>query len=274
MKKKVLAACVLALLLLAGCANGKADTPLEDNKTASGTTAEKSAEETTPAADGKAETPTEDGAAVSDGKDGQSAENTAPGSDAASDASAAEGKTVLPLPSGIDMEHLEDCTVAVSFEKGGAYVDDTGAMQLRVKVYAYDVFDMVDISMLQTGDQLMICQQPVEVTSLERDKDGAVLINGGLDYGGYTLTSSEEGGFSVIGYDDAKDYYELGEATIPVSERFEFEDASELDQEPRTYYAGDFLTDDAGIVYHFVPNNTALTIEGGYAVHLQRNYLP
>lgn len=83
---------------------------------------------------------------------------------------AANGKTVSPLPSGIDLQHLNDCTVAVSFDKGDAFVDSKGVMQLKVKVYAYDAFDTVDINKLQVGDQITICQQNVKVTSLERDK--------------------------------------------------------------------------------------------------------
>lgn len=40
--------------------------------------------------------------------------------------------TVSPLPCTIDMNALDNCTLAVSFEKGDAYVDDTGAMRLDV----------------------------------------------------------------------------------------------------------------------------------------------
>lgn len=184
------------------------------------------------------------------------------------------GKTVSPLPSGIDPENLGDCTVEASFEKGDAYVDDTGAMQLRMKIYTYDLYDMVDISMLKVGDKLSFCRQDVEVTSLERDGDGTVVINGGLENGGIELVSNESTAFYARGTDDMKQYYELGEATVPVSPDFEFEDASDLEKGPRTYYPGDFLTDDAGIDYHFVPGNTMVTIQGGYVVHMERVYNP
>ena len=32
--------------------------------------------------------------------------------------------TILPLPSTIDMDNLDNCTLAISLEEGGAYVDE------------------------------------------------------------------------------------------------------------------------------------------------------
>ena len=106
----------------------------------------------------------------SNSKPEHSQASTKPDSDIPSDGSSSEAVTVSPLPTSIDLDHLDDCTVAVSFNEGDAFVDDTGTMQLRVKVYTYDLYDMVDISALKVGDQITICQQEVEVTSLEHTK--------------------------------------------------------------------------------------------------------
>lgn len=38
--------------------------------------------------------------------------------------------------------------------------------------------------------------------------------------------------------------------------------------------SGDFLTDDAGIIYDFVPGNTTITVENGYVVTMTRCYIP
>lgn len=154
-------------------------------------------------------------------------------------------------------------------------MDDTGAMQLKVKVYDYDLYDMADVSALQVGDKITFCQEDVEVTSLEREDDGTVVINGGLDNGGIELVSNGSTTFYASGFDDLKQYYELGEATVPVSaDEFTFEDASDLDSDPVTYYPGDLLTEDSEFEYNFTPNNTTLTVQGGYAVHLERVYNP
>ena len=48
--------------------------------------------------------------------------------------------TISPLPSSIDINNLDNCTLPVSLEEGDAYVDDTGAMQMDVTVYTYDLY--------------------------------------------------------------------------------------------------------------------------------------
>ena len=180
---------------------------------------------------------------------------------------------VSPLPNHIDINNLDNCTVAVSLEKGDAYVDDTGAMQMDVTVYTYDLYDMVDIATLKEGDIIIIRGEEVKVTSLERT-DRVLLINGGLDEGGYEFATDETTVWYESGYSDIKSYYEVGKATIRVSADMNFYDRSDLDKGEVIYYPGDFLTDNAGIVYHFVPNNTSLVIENGMIIEMYRNYMP
>lgn len=183
-------------------------------------------------------------------------------------------KTISPLPVTIDMNNLTDCTVAVSFEKGDAYVDDNGVMQLKVKIYTYDLYDMVDIAMLTPGDTIILRGKEVLITDLVRTAYGSVQINGGLDVGGYELITDENTVYFETGYSDMKSYYELGEATLRVSADFIFTDKSDLDKGEVTYYAGDFLTDDAGIFYHFIPNNTTIIIQNGQIIEMERIYTP
>lgn len=254
MKRVIFAVCALAmaLLVLAGCSGKQADTPKEEPASTVDTAADKTTDDT-PA--------------------DSSADNAAADSGLVPDEPAVEAKTVSPLPSGIDPDHLDNCTVPVSFAQGDAYVDDTGAMQLKVQVYDYDTFDIVDVSMLQVGDHITICRQDVEVTSLEHDETGAVILNGGPENGGYKLIAADGSGFCAVGADGEKQYYALAEATFPVSVDFEFEDSSDPAKEAITYYPGDFLTDTAGIVYNFLPNNTTITIQDGSVIHMQRTAL-
>lgn len=182
--------------------------------------------------------------------------------------------SILPLPSDIDINHLENCTLAVSFGDGDVYVDDTGALQMHVKVYTYDMYDMVDISLLKEGDVIRMNQQDVRIETLERTETGLVVINGGLDNGGHELITTDSGIYFEIGYSDKKSYYEVGEATIRVSTEFEFTDSSDLDKGEVTYYPGDFLTSDAGIIYYFTPDNTSILIEDGIVTAMYRVYTP
>lgn len=183
-------------------------------------------------------------------------------------------KTIVPLPSDVDVNKLENCTIAVSLEEGDVYVDDTGALQMHVKVYSYDKYDMVDISLLEEGDKIMMNQEEVQIESLERTESGLVLINGGLDENGHELMTRDDGVYFESGYSDKKSYYEVGEATIRVSADFEFIDSSDLEKGEVTYYPGDFLTLDAGILYYFTPDNTSILIEDGIVTAMYRVYTP
>ena len=186
-----------------------------------------------------------------------------------------EGKTILPLPVTFDSESMDDCTLAVSFEQGDAYVDDAGIMRLKVKVYTYDLYDMVDIARMEEGDTILLRGEEVVITSLTRTPTGAVEINGGLDNGGYELSASGESTvFFEIGYSDVKAYYELSEAVLRVSTEFVFYDNMDLDKGEVIYYPGDFLTDGADILYYFTPNNTTIIIEDGQIIAMNRAYTP
>ena len=185
-----------------------------------------------------------------------------------------ETNTIIsPLPVTIDINKLDNCTVAISLEQGDAYVDDTGAVQMDVTVYTYDLYDMVDIASLKEGDVIVIREQEVKITALERNEKG-LLINGGLDNGGYEFGTDDTTVWYECGYNDAKSYYELGEVTIRVSADMNFYDSSDLDKGEVMYYPGDFLTDKAGIVYHFVPGNTSIVIEDGMIIEMYRSYMP
>ena len=182
------------------------------------------------------------------------------------------GATVSPLPD-TTMENLTDAILSVSLEEGGAYVDDTGKMQMDVKVYTYDKYDMVDISELKEGDTIVTHSGEVEVTSIERTEGGLICINGGQEEGGFDLFTDESGIYYEIGFDDAKNWYEIGEATIRVSADFVGYDNADPEQGEIIIYPGDFLVD-AVTDYNFTPYNTTIRAVGGEIVEMNRRYTP
>lgn len=192
---------------------------------------------------------------------------------AASEATAAPVH-ISPLPAAIDIHQLDNCTVAVSLKEGDAYVDDTGAMQMKITVYACDLYDMVDIARLKEDDTIAIRRQEVIVTSLSRSESGAVLINGGMDHDGYELRTDDDGVFYEIGPSDARYWQALGETTIRVSPDFTFTDSSDPGNGEVTYYPGDFLVEGTGIDYSFTPYNTTIVIENGCIIAMHRIYIP
>lgn len=185
-----------------------------------------------------------------------------------------ETVTIYPLPVTINMEQLDNCTVAISLNKGDVYVDDTGVMRMKVKVYVYDLYDLVDIAQLEEGDTINIRKEDVLVTALERNNTGLVRVNGGQDNGGFDLFTGENGTYFEIGYSDVKSYYEIGEAELRVSTEFRLYDSADLDKGEVVYYPGDFVEADSDIVYYFNPNNTRILIEDGQVTAMYRVYTP
>ena len=107
---------------------------------------------------------------------------------------------VSPLPTTIDLNNIRDCTLAVSIENGDIYASEADAAKytMKVKIYDYELFDLVDISLLEVGSIIVINKELVEVVSLERNELGTVIINGGLDAGGYKLVTDGYGVFYSV----------------------------------------------------------------------------
>ena len=183
-----------------------------------------------------------------------------------------EPKTIMPLPDNT-MENLTDAILSVSLEEGDAYVDDDGIMQMNLKIYAYDQYDMVDIANLKVGDTIVRYDGNLEVTSKEQDGMGAVRINGGLENDGFNLVTDEDGVFYEMGYNDVKSWYEVGEATIRVSADFVFTDSSDLELGEMIFYPGSFLIGEV-TNYNFGPGNTTVRVEKGQIIEMTRSYTP
>ena len=181
---------------------------------------------------------------------------------------------ISPLPETLDINALDNCTVAISLEKGGAYVNDSGKMVMDVTVYSYELYDIVDIASLKENDVILRKNEEVKVTEIERLETGLVRINGGEENGGFDLVSNDSTVYYESGMNDIKAYYELGSVTLPVSDEFEYVDESDLDAGAKKYFAGDFLKDDAGIEYNFSPNNTSIVIENGTIIKMNKTYMP
>ena len=185
-----------------------------------------------------------------------------------------QSSVFAPLPVNIDLTKLDDCTVAVSLEDGSFYTDETGAVMMDVTVFVYDLYDMVDISLLEEGDTILRGQEEVLISSIERSQDGLILINGGLDEGGFCLYTEDNTVYYELGYSDTKSYYALGKVSLPVSPDFIYTDASNLDTDTAYFRAEDLLDRVESIDYHFNAHNTTIQIEEGFVTAMTRVYTP
>ena len=173
--------------------------------------------------------------------------------------------TVFPLPQILDMDNG---TLPVSLLEGDAYVDDEGAMQMRVMVYTCDLYDMADIAALSPGDILSIWGEELKIDTLLRPDDGSVVINDSVE-----LRTNEDGIYYPVMENDHPAYYPLKQATFPVSPDFEFTDSA-IPGEEKTFYPGDFLVEGTGIDYDFTPYNTTIRLENGKVIAMNRVYIP
>lgn len=180
--------------------------------------------------------------------------------------------TIYPLPD-TTMENLTDAILSVSLEEGDAYVDDAGIMQMDVKIYTYDKYDMVDISALKVGDTIVTHAGEVAVTSLTRSEGGLIFVNGGQEEGGFDLFTDDSGIFFETGFNDAKNWYEVGEATIRVSVDFKGRDNADPEQGEVVLYPGSFLVGEV-TDYNFTPYNTTIRVEAGQVVEMNRMFVP
>ena len=181
-------------------------------------------------------------------------------------------KILAPLPD-TTMAELTDAILAVSLEEGGAYVDDEGKLQMDLKIYSYDKYDMMEVAALKVGDIIFGHSGKVTVTSIEQNEDGTILINGGLDEGGFDLVTDEIGLYYERGFGNAKNWYEAGKATIRVSADFEGVDSADQEKGEVILYPGSFLVGEV-TNYDFTPYNTTVRVEGGQVVALTRCHIP
>jgi hypothetical protein len=171
------------------------------------------------------------------------------------------------------MENLTDAILSVSFEEGDVYLDDTGKLQMNVRIYTCDQYDLVDMALLQAGDVLVTHDGEVAVNHVDRKDDGMISINGGLEAGGLDLMTDECGVYYAVDANAAKVWYEIGMATIRVSVDFMGYDNADPEQGEVILYPGDFLI---GAVenYDFTPHNTTIRVEGGQIIEMNRSYTP
>lgn len=180
---------------------------------------------------------------------------------------------ILPLPDPT-LETLVDSTVHISFGEGDFYRDASGNAVLRMQIYSYEQFDMVEISLMEAGDAIVISGQEILVESVKTNEFGTVLINGGLDEGGFDLATGNGGVFYVHGYSDMKSWEPVCTAEFPVSDSFVYTDSSNLDLGEVTYTVDGFLNRDPELDYGYLPQNTTVRIENGQVMAMSRVYTP
>ena len=251
MKKLLAIVLALSLFALSACAS-------QDVKPSTGTTAGSSTEETT------TQTETETDQSETDAAAEEETE--------AADASEEDGvHRVAPLDEQLDVSQLTDAIVAASFDENGIE-EKEGKTCLTFSVYDYDRYDMVDVSQLAEGDIFVAGGKDLDVKS-KTEENGLVLINGGLEQGGVTLTTDGDGVYYELGVDDVKCYRSLGTATMELSAVCTVTDSSDAEHPDKTVEVSqlaELAKDGTG----FPAANTTITVAEGKVVSIARSFLP
>lgn len=182
-------------------------------------------------------------------------------------------KCIAPLPAGVTVDDLQDCTVPAAFT-----LDDFNWMggNLTLTVYNQDLYDVVDISEMQVGDTLIYNGNPMVINKIEKG-NGGIDINGGLDEGGCCLAGFEGGTYVARNWDDHPTFTELGKAQVALDQDFVIMDCGMDPQDPvDTIRTGQklYLETLQDGRKDFFQLNTRVTIENGQITAISRHWIP
>lgn len=184
-----------------------------------------------------------------------------------------EHKLIAPLPSGISVSNLQDCTVSAAFTP-----DNFNWMggNLTMTVYNKDLYDAVDVSQMQVGDTIIYESKAMVINKIAED-NGGININGGLEEGGCFLVGNEGGTYIARIWDDHATYTNLGKAEVALADDFVIIDCGINPEDPidtirtnqKLYIEN--LKDDKK---DFFQLNTRVTIENGMITEINRHWIP
>lgn len=180
---------------------------------------------------------------------------------------------VAPLPSGLQIDNLTDCTIAASFN-----IDNFDWMggNLEMEIFSKDIYDAVEISQLKIGDTLIYDGKRIIVDSISEDGN-TLIINKGLEEGGAWLQAYEGGTYKAIQFDDHAMYSSLGKAQVPLAEDFIFIDCGDNPTDPiDTIKTSQKLHIEQleGYKQNFSFLNTLVVIEEGFITEINRRWIP
>ena len=180
---------------------------------------------------------------------------------------------IHPLGTEYNSASPEDCTVSAEFN-----IKDfnTDAGELTFTAYTEELFDAAEITLMQIGDTLNVGGQALVVESIQ-DKDGELIVNGGIEEGGTDLITNGGGTYRVHGMDDYATYVQIGRSTLPISEDVKISDAYKDASAPvEADFEGlaDYLDGLEGAADSYTYLSTKVRIEKGKIVEITRIWTP
>ena len=184
-----------------------------------------------------------------------------------------EHKLITPLPAGIAVDDLKDCTIPAAFTP-----DNFNWMggNLTMTVYNQDLYDAVEISQMQVGDTIFYDSKKLVINKIA-EEHGGIDINGGLDEGGCCLAGNEGGTYVARNWDDHATYTELGKTEVALADDFAIIDCGIDPKDPiDTIRTGQklYIENLKDSKKDFFQLNTRVTIENGMITEIKRHWIP
>lgn len=180
--------------------------------------------------------------------------------------------TVAPLPSGLDVAHLTDATVAARFDVNQI---DWDSRTISMGIFVEDRYDAVEISQLAVGDTLAFEGCGIVVDSIRFDGD-YVRINGGIEFGGADLVADDGGTYRGNMMDDHGTYSCIGNVELELADDAVLTDCGDEPTSPSRVINKDikeYLEQDS-VNKDFFCLNTTVRIAGGKIVSITRRWIP
>lgn len=218
-----------------------------------------------------AETATEQTVVSTEAATAQTEVTTQETTEAASTEDAAEEPTTIePEESQLTYDgSMDDVQISVSFTPDDISKDgDT--YSLTYTAYDLVTFDAYYIDNLKVGDTIVMSDGPVVVESITNNNTGLIMINGGLEEGGYDLTDDGNLGYYESGMDIYGNYAELGQATLPISADCVIKDSSADPDTAVDLTVEELLTNELP----FNQYNTTIVVSGGEITEITRSFTP
>lgn len=181
---------------------------------------------------------------------------------------------VAPLDSGLNIDSLNDCTVAVGFKASDI---DWSKGIMSCSVFSNDLYDAAEVGRMRVGDTLMYDGKTMVVNSIDKNKDTKI-VNGGIEAGGAELVPNGGGTYRTMLMDDYSVYSELGKARLRLAKDVVIVDCGEDYHDPmdtiRTNYKEyiDNLPDYRKDNFNCL--NTEIVIKNGVVTEIHRRWTP
>ena len=187
-------------------------------------------------------------------------------------------KEHIPALPGIT--ELDNCMVNAYFDKT-KIKHENGVYSAEFECYEKELFDMVEIHLMQEGDTITIeDDQVIEIKKIEKNgNNGHIVINGGVDFeDGLVLAPGDGGTYFVFGLDDCPSYHFIGKKELELAKDVALTDTADIENK----CVEKKVEGDEAVVKHLQENayidpparGCMICIDGGKVVEVRISYVP